>query len=165
MMFPKTLVGKYLDSTIKHTFSLSTVPRDPGTSIASDFSAADHRFLIKRAFKIACEHPLIGEGLGAREIVYYDSQLALVPASTGMMGSLVFIWLLVSIWRMAIARYRNTTDTYLREVAGVFLAIFAGLLVHSIASAAFLIAVIAYAFWFLTGITFLIPHLSKPQNN
>ncbi|MDP2924100.1 MAG: O-antigen ligase family protein [Candidatus Omnitrophota bacterium] len=159
-MMPDTLVGRYLNSAIKHTFSLTTVPQSLGSSIASDFSAAQHRFLIKRAFKITSQHPFIGEGLGAREIVYYDSQLALVPASTGIIGSTIFLWLLIAIWRIAISRYRNTTDTYLREVARVFLAIFAGLLVHSIASVAFLIAVIAYPFWFLTGAVFSLKHLS-----
>ena len=152
VMMPNTLVGQYLDSVVKDTLSLRTDMRTTESRVASDFSAVHHRRLMTKAFKRFLKYPVTGEGFGARQLKEYDSQIALVPAATGITGSLAFIWLFLSIFITGIKAYRKgERDSDFREVARIFLSIFAGALIHSIASVAFVIAVIAYSFWLLAG--------------
>jgi hypothetical protein len=144
-ILPKTTLGRRLGGIANDIFSLRTQP------VGQFDSMALHRAKLINVFQDFPKDILLGKGLGFYPLANYDSQLSLVPVSTGVVGSVAFIWLLARIFKTAIRMYKLVVDIELKSLITICIAIYCGVLVHSITSTAFTIALIAYPFWFLTG--------------
>lgn len=146
-LFSNTVLGKRLNNITSDIFSLRIRPLDQFDSMAL------HRAKFVYIFRDFSKYFLLGSGLGVYPLCVYDSQLSLVPVTTGILGVIAFIWLLVEIFREVSRIYKSTSNIEVRSLVSVFMAIYFGVLVHSITSTAFMIALIAYPFWFLAGIS------------
>jgi hypothetical protein len=142
-ILPNTVLGKRVGNITQDIFSLRTKPIDQFDSLTL------HRAKFIDVFKDFPAHFVFGKGLGFYPLHAYDSQISLVPVSTGIIGSIVFVWLLSEILKFAIRAYKSVYDVELKSLTTGFIAIYFGVLVHSIITTAFMIALIAYPFWLL----------------
>lgn len=95
-------------------------------------------------------HPFVGQGVTGAG--FLDSQYFLTLAENGIVGLIVWIWLMVRVWRSAIYSYNNVETPLFKGVCAGYIVGFAGLLFHAIGSNTFIIIRIAEPFWFLTAI-------------
>lgn len=158
-IFSHTTLGGRLNNVAKDVFSLRTKPLNQFDSMAL------HRAKFVEVFKDWPADIILGKGTGAYSLSEYDTQLALVPVSTGVVGTIVFIWLLTQIFKTAFRIHNSAIDKEVKFLAGIFIAIYVGVLVHSVTSTAFMIALIAYGFWVLFGILLSSWNLCQQQNN
>lgn len=101
------------------------------------------------------KHPLLGYGVTG--YAFIDAQFPRVLTETGLLGLSAFIYLLVSIFRMALQRLRQTEDPVFRGLIMGFIAGFVGLVVHSLGTNTFILVRIMEPFWFFAGIIAVIP--------
>jgi hypothetical protein len=158
-IFPNAVLGRRAANIVSDIFSTRIEHRDAFDSMAL------HRAKCLYVFRDFPRDILFGKGLGFYPLYEYDSQIALVPVATGVVGVVVFFWLLAAVYTTATGVYSSVKDAELRSVTKAFIAAYCGVLVHSITSTAFMIALIAYPFWLLTGIVSSISRLSACQNN
>lgn len=122
-----------------------------------DPSTSERLLSFKEALQAWTTRPILGFGItGFR---FMDAQYPRTLVETGVVGFLAFMWMIVSVFQLAVARYRTTRDPYWRGLALGFLAGFVGLLFHAIGSNSFIIIRIMEPFWFFTGLIVLMPEL------
>ncbi len=107
-------------------------------------------------------HPVLGHGVTG--FAFVDAQYFRVLIETGLMGLLVFIYLIVSIFRMAIRTSRRLITPYYRGLVIGFMAGFIGLLVHAVGANTFIIVRIMEPFWFMTAVVFALPRLEAGEH-
>ena len=100
-------------------------------------------------------HPILGYGVTGYGFV--DAQFPRVLAETGMVGFVIFIALLVSIFKMAVTNYRQVTTPFAKGICMGYIAGFIGLIFHALGANTFIIVRIMEPFWFFTGIVFVLP--------
>lgn len=126
-----------------------------GGRIALDDSASWRVEVWKDIFKQWQERPIFGHGVTGVGLA--DSQYARILGELGVVGFLIFIWLLVTIFRSALQIFRTSRDDYFKGLALGFLAGFVGLLVQSFTGNIFIIVRIMEPFWFLAAAVMMIP--------
>jgi len=95
-------------------------------------------------------HPLLGYGVtGGR---FMDAQYPRVLSETGIIGLILFLWLLRRIWVLLRICHRNLSDASLRGVALGTLCGFGGLLFHALGSNSFIIVRIMEPLMILIGL-------------
>ncbi|MDQ6958738.1 MAG: O-antigen ligase family protein [Mariprofundaceae bacterium] len=95
-------------------------------------------------------HPLLGVGVtGSR---FMDAQYPRVLSETGIVGLILFLWLLRRIWVLLRVCHRSLSDTSLRGVALGTLCGFGGLLFHALGSNSFIIVRIMEPLMILVGL-------------
>ncbi|MCX5880671.1 MAG: O-antigen ligase family protein [Deltaproteobacteria bacterium] len=104
------------------------------------------------------KHPIIGYGITG--YLFVDAQYPRVLAETGLIGLLVFIYLLRTIYKNARDTYRKTTDPFYKGLTLGYLAGFMAMLAHGIGANTFIIVRIMEPFWFLTAMVIMIPVLT-----
>jgi O-antigen ligase len=82
-----------------------------------------------------------------------------VLVETGIIGFAAFIYLLYSIYKLAISNLKRLKTTYFQGIAIGFLAGYIGLLFHAIGANTFIIVRIMEPFWFFAGIIVVLPVL------
>lgn len=107
------------------------------------------------------QHPLLGWGITGYR--FMDAQYPRTIVEIGTFGFAMFVWLLVSLFRVAKDHYRRTADPLLQGVALGFLAGHIGLLTHAIGANSFIIVRIMEPYWFLAAIVMMLPHLEETQ--
>ncbi len=121
-----------------------------GVRIDTSTSARLHswnRVFTKDIFK----HPLLGVGVtGGR---FMDGQYPRVLYETGIVGLLLFLWLLRRIWVLLRTCYRELSDPALKGMALGTLCGFGGLMVHAIGANTFIIVRIMEPFMILVGLS------------
>jgi len=96
------------------------------------------------------KHPILGVGVTGGQ--FLDAQYPRVLLETGMIGLLLFLWLLRRIWVLLRVCHRGLSDASLRGVALGTLCGFGGLLFHAIGSNSFIIVRIMEPFMILMGL-------------
>jgi hypothetical protein len=144
---PDTRLSRRLSTTLDETFSLSMEATD-----AQESSAAAHRAAIRKSWIRWMDNFYLGEGYGAHPLVYYDSQIALVPGSTGLLGVLGFLFMLLVIAKRAFYLFGKIKDEYLKGLIVGFIGMFFVMLVQSVPMVTFLVTLTAAPFWFFAGI-------------
>ena len=134
-----------LATTLKETFSLST--RDRMGS-----SADDHRASIQRGLEDWRNNFIFGQGFGAHRLAYYDSQIALVPGQSGLLGVMGFLLMLCAILKRAFYLLNNLKDPYFKGLATGFMGMFFAMLIQSAPMVTFVVTLTAAPFWFFTGL-------------
>jgi len=121
-----------------------------GVRIDTSTSARLHtlgRVLTEDIFK----HPLLGVGVtGGR---FIDGQYPRVLYETGIVGLVLFLWLLRRIWVLLRICYRELSDPALKGMALGTLCGFGGLMAHAIGSNTFIIVRIMEPFMILVGLS------------
>ena len=144
-----THLGKTLSSTVKEAVSFSTKPTDE-----YNYSPAGHRLRIRDSLKDFSKYPITGMGFGAKPLTLYDSMIAYIPATMGLLGIISCLWLLLCILTQLLLRYRFAVENYAKDFILSLIAVFCGILIHSLSSNAFIIAIISEPFWFLLALSF-----------
>ncbi len=105
---------------------------------------------------------LFGYGITAEHIL--DSQFARLLVEVGLIGTVLFVWIMVRIFFCAWRVFKNTPNWTHKAFALGYLASFFGLIVHSMGTITFYIVRIMEPFWFLTAIiVFIYLQLEKEQ--
>jgi O-antigen ligase len=152
--FAPRVVLERVESTFKTQHGQPTV-RIAGA--AFDPSTSERLLSFKEAAEAWATRPIFGFGItGFR---FMDAQYPRTLVETGIVGFLAFVWLLSSVLRLAVRRYRAAQDAYGRGLALGYLTGFVGLLFHAIGSNSFIIIRIMEPFWFFTGLVVLLPGL------
>lgn len=103
------------------------------------------------------KHPFIG--WGATGVGLVDAQYPRVLGETGIFGFAAFIWILISLWRMAKRNYLEANNNTAKALAIGFLGSFVAILVQSMTTNTFIIIRIMEPFWFLAAIVVQIPKI------
>jgi hypothetical protein len=128
------------------------------------------------------KHPVLGYGITGYQFIdaqypkvlietqFIDAQYPKVLIETGVLGLIAFLYLLYSIFKMAIKHLNAVKTPYFKGLAVGFLAGYIGLLFHAIGANTFIIVRIMEPFWFFTGIIAVLPALerqsvTRPQEN
>lgn len=107
------------------------------------------------------QHPILGWGITGYGLV--DAQYPRTLAETGTFGFATFLWLVISLFRLAKDHYRRTKDPLLRGVSLGFLAGHIGILTHAIGANSFIIVRIMEPYWFLAAIVMMVPQIEEAQ--
>lgn len=100
-------------------------------------------------------YPFFGRGFPQPIL---DSQFARILIESGSFGMLAWIGVLGGCARIGARLFRHTSDPLHKGIALGYLAVLAGLLVHSAAAITFYIVRIMEPFWLLTGIVAFLDH-------
>jgi O-antigen ligase len=111
----------------------------------------------KNALLAWTQRPILGHGVTGYNFV--DAQYPRVLTETGIVGLIAFLYLLFSIFRLAIDNVKNLRTHYSKGLSIGFLAGYIGLLVHAFAANTFIIVRIMEPFWFFVGIMAVLPIL------
>ncbi|MCF6092584.1 O-antigen ligase family protein [Microaerobacter geothermalis] len=116
--------------------------------------------------------PLFGKGLGhyggavgQRNFgtIYVDSYLFKTLAETGLIGVILFFWLIFKILKESYYAWRKTNDPpYFWLLAGAFTGMVA-VLIHNMVENIFEVPYMSSYFWFMTGIILSFPFLKKGE--
>jgi len=144
---------------VTKTFIPGRVFEPFGRRITLDQSAAARVYSWKRVLEQWTRRPVLGYGVTGVGLV--DTQYPRVLGETGIIGFLIFIWLLTEIYRHSLYTFNNIEDEWLRGLTLGFLAGFVGLLIHSFAANTFIIVRIMEPFWFLAAVVIILPKLQE----
>jgi hypothetical protein len=129
------------------TVRLGKIGLDPSTSA---------RILsLQHALSGWLERPVLGWGVTG--FGFMDAQYARVLVETGIVGFLVFVWLLWSVLKAARAASLRLPDPLDRGLVMGFIAGTVGLLAHGIGSNTFIVIRIMEPFWLIAGIVVMLP--------
>ena len=103
------------------------------------------------------KHPVLGFGVTGYGFI--DAQYFRVLIETGLIGLLMFLVLLSSIFRLTYHNLKEATEPFDRGLSMGFLAGFIGLLVHAVGANTFIIVRIMEPFWFVLAIVIMLPEL------
>jgi O-antigen ligase len=148
---------------VAYTFTQGRDRKDVVTvaGIKLDTSTSARLVSWQEAVEDLYEHPVLGYGVTGYKFV--DAQYVRVAAETGLVGLVVFLFLMATIFRESLRVKRATTDLFHRGLAIGFLAGFIGLLFHAIGANTFIIVRIMEPFWFVAAMVMAIPSLESAQ--
>ncbi|MDO8943047.1 MAG: hypothetical protein Q7U75_07665 [Desulfobacterales bacterium] len=115
----------------------------------------------KEALRDFQKHPILGHGVTGYAFV--DAQFPRVLVETGLFGLVAFLYLLYSVFRLALRHLRETEEPYYRGLITGFIAGFVGLVVHAIGVNTFIIVRSMEPFWLFVGIITVLPMLKQEE--
>ena len=115
----------------------------------------------KNALNAWSKRPIIGYGVTGYSFI--DAQYPRVLVETGAMGLVAFVFLLYSVFRLAIKNAKSLNTSYFKGISIGFLAGYVGLLVHALGANTFIIVRIMEPFWFFAAIMVVLPILERRQ--
>ena len=146
---------------IEKTFTPGTVFKPLGKSVTLDASASARIKSWEIMFEKLKKRPFLGYGVSGVGLV--DTQYPRVLGETGIIGFLVFIWLLTAIFRQSLHVLNTIKDNWAQGLCLGFLTGFIGLLIHSFSANTFIIVRIMEPFWFLAAIVMMLPNIYKKE--
>jgi hypothetical protein len=96
------------------------------------------------------DHPILGHGITGYR--FMDAQYPRIVAEMGIVGLLIFLWLLFSIFRMSLRTYRKARTPLFRGLGLGLTVGLCALAVHCLGTNTFFIVRIMEPFWLTTGI-------------
>lgn len=114
------------------------------------------------AFRDWSGSPIIGRGVGGTGLI--DSQPFTVLVETGILGLLLFSFLLWRIGWMAFRAFREEYDVFYKGLFLGYLAGFMGLLFHSLTANTFILIRVMEPFWFMTGVIVALPQVRLEES-
>ncbi len=111
------------------------------------------------------KHPLIGHGVTG--VGLGDAQYPLLLGEVGILGFIVWCWMIGILFKHAWQIYATSGDSFLCGLTLGYLALLVGLLVQGVAVNTFIVVRIMEPFWFLTGIMMKLPQIVdwRPKTN
>lgn len=114
----------------------------------------------KRSIKKWYKRPLLGYGVPGFGVVG-DSQYVRVLREVGIIGFVIFTWLMVMIFRVGIDTFKACSgDNFAQGLSLGFIAGLTGLLTQALTAETFIIVRIMEPFWFLAAIVVMLPEMS-----
>lgn len=157
-----SMLPKKVTNRINETFTPGrTYEPFRGTRITLDESATARVESWKIVFGKWQQSPIFGFGVTGAGFI--DTYYPLVLGEAGVVGLLVFIWLIITIFRESLRRLKTIEDGYFRGLTLGFVAGMIGLLLHSFSAATFIIVRIMEPFWFLTAIVMILPEIQREE--
>ena len=105
------------------------------------------------------KYPLIGRGVPGKGVVA-DVQYPRVLREVGIIGFLIFLYLIFSLFRVGFNNLKTLKeDNFSFGLSLSFISFLTGLLFMGVGAEVFIIIRIMEPFWFLTAIVVELPHL------
>lgn len=98
-------------------------------------------------------------GYGVTGVGMVDNHYAMVLGDVGIVGFMIFIWMLVTIFINGWKTFRTIDDNYFKGLTLGFMAGFVGLLVQAMTGNVFIIVRIMEPFMFMTAVVMSLPNL------
>jgi len=159
LISPLVLPG-FVKERILYTFKQ---PKSSGQitvgALRLDTSTSARITSLKGILRDLPKHSILGYGITGYG--FADAQLPRVLIETGILGLTAFLYLLYSIFRLALARLKKVKSPYFEGLAIGFLAGYVGLLFHSLGANTFIIVRIMEPFWFFAGIIAVLPEVER----
>jgi len=128
-----------------------TIRTGVGEGIKLEDSAAARISSIKRVvFEKLPKHPIFGWGVTG--VGLCDTQYALVPGETGILGLALFIWMIFRLFYTAKTVFYAYSAPLIRSLALGFMVLLIGLLFQSVGVNSFVIVRIMEPFWFIAAL-------------
>ncbi|MBI4379573.1 MAG: O-antigen ligase family protein [candidate division NC10 bacterium] len=148
---------------IEHTYS---APGGEGIEVAGRFRLDASTSARVSSWKASLtegwpQHPILGWGITGYGLV--DAQYPRTLAEIGSFGFAAFLWLVISLFRLAKDHYRRTKDPLLKGVSLGFLAGHIAILTHAIGANSFVIVRIMEPYWFLAAVVMMVPRIEEVQ--
>jgi O-antigen ligase len=105
------------------------------------------------------QHPFWGFGVSGYRFV--DAQYFRVLVETGLIGLLLFLILLSTVFLQAYSSFKAAADPFDRGLCMGFLAGYIALLFHAVGANTFIIVRIMEPFWFVLAMVVMLPHLPE----
>jgi len=150
-------IGEKVKNRIEYTYKGSdarNIVLTPFGVVKLEDSAYQRYQSIERVItKVLPQYPLFGAGVTG--IGLGDNQYSLVLGESGIVGFILFVWLIYSIINISYKVYNMSDDVYERSISlGVIVAIF-GFLVQGLGVNTFIIVRIMEPFWFCVALVSL----------
>jgi hypothetical protein len=126
-----------------------------GMSIHLDDSAAARIEGLRYVFEKLQKNPLLGIGVGSVELI--DTQVGRVLGETGILGLIIFSWLIATIFKTSLETLQIVNDDWSQGLIVGFLAGLVGLIFHSFSAETFIIVRIMEPFWFIAALINRLP--------
>lgn len=137
--------------TYKGVYATQTFQTGIGGPVRLEDSAASRVYSLKRVFlEKLPKHPVLGWGVTG--VGLCDTQYALVPGETGVLGAILFIWMLFRLFYTAKTVFYSYKDPLIRALALGFIIFMVGLLFQSFGVNSFVIVRIMEPFWFVAAL-------------
>lgn len=104
----------------------------------------------KAFFEFIPQRPIFGFGVTGVGLV--DTQIPLIIGETGLLGLVIFLWLLFSVFKSSMFVFKTIQDPLLKSISLCVISSLVGLLFHSVGANTFIIIRIMEPFWFLCGL-------------
>lgn len=112
---------------------------------------------------IVMQSPVIGRGVGTVPLGYIDNEYVKQAHELGLMGLLVFFWLLLRIFRTSLHTIRRADDPQILGFCTGFAAGFAAILIHNLGATSLTSIRIAMPFFFATGLLYAVKNHMLPE--
>ncbi len=143
---------------IKITFAQGKKYSVLGERIVLEESASERIQSVKLALNKLSKRPIFGYGVPGGTVI--DNQYARVLTEVGLVGFIIFIWLLSRIFKAGWHTFNALSgDKFSQGLSLGFMAGFVGLLIQALTSETFIIIRIMEPFWFLTAIVTMLPEI------
>ncbi len=104
----------------------------------------------KAFFEYLPKRPILGFGVTGVGLV--DTQIPLIIGELGLLGLVIFLWMIGSVFNTAYVSFKTVEDPLLKSISLCIISVLIGLIFHSVAANTFIIIRIMEPFWFLCGI-------------
>ncbi len=160
-LFASVIFPAFVKERAKSTFAQEREYRVFGHRVSLAESAAARVESWRVGFERLAKEPIIGFGAGSAGAVV-DNQYTRVLIEAGLLGFAVFVWVLATIYRIALfVSSELRDDPFIMALSIGFTAGFIGLIIHSFTAATFIIIRIMEPFWFLAALVAIVPQLRQ----
>lgn len=129
-----------------------------------DPSAAERILVYDKAWDYIKNYTIFGGGVTVGGGIL-DNHYSRVIIETGLIGFVLFIWLMFRLIKTGILLFKKTQEGWIKGLAIGFVIIVFGLLVHCLGSISFYIVRIAEPFWALAAlVAFLLYYVNMQQH-
>ena len=143
---------------VTKTFEAAGVPYNIGPlSFSLDRSASGRLESWDAILRVLPDRPFLGFGITGVGLV--DSQYPRVLGELGIVGFVVFLWLLTTIFKRGLESLEKVEDNFAKGVSLGFLSGFVGLIFHFFGANSFIILRIMEPFWFMAAIVMVLPRI------
>ncbi len=156
------LIPKRVHQRINETFTQEKSYQLFGKKIHVSESFAARIDSWNIAFNKLSGRPFIGYGVPEAGTV--DNQYTRVIIETGLIGFSVFIWLIISLFRLAYKGFLTARNDFSKAITLGFICGLVGLLTQSLGAAVFILIRIMEVFWFIAAIVLSLPELEENEN-
>ncbi|MFC1631956.1 O-antigen ligase family protein [Candidatus Omnitrophota bacterium] len=154
---PMVVPGKVRDRVVD-TFLIGETVDVMGRAVTLEGSAAARIYHWQYGFRRWKESPLFGHGIVGIEFI--DSQYFRVLGELGIVGLIIFFWVLSSVFRNCLWTYQSSQDALSQIVSLALLAALMGLLFQAIGVNTFIIVRVMEPFWFLAALVAVAPEVA-----
>ncbi len=146
---------------VKYTFSIEDESLARVGGVYLDYSSSARIFSWLDGIKAWKKTPILGRGITG--FAFLDGQYIRILPELGMVGFLVFLWLLWTIYKNSLGIYRQMDDGLYKGLALGYLAGFIGLAIHALTANTFILIRVMEPFWFVTGIIMMLPKVKEEE--